>query len=995
MVRLVPEFLRKIVVQKGTKANSQDATVAGDSNSVLVIGNSFDDSSQVNAAYLQKEQEITASSALDHTVVKGDLIGHGITSNIATIALGDWGYPVYEDRRQDGVFCGRYFAGLLRNYVSSSDPLESFAGVSRSKLIPKVEESDFAEYVRQISVFYAMMDGDTAKCDNSDDTQEKHVPNETQIPKEYYSETYVMEKNEVFKRELESIPEIMSSMEAQLEAVNGELQEMLERRYVHVHEACTSVEELHARFLDLTKQINRIRADLEGETARVVSTQNAQKNEITVEEEVDTILQRGIARKKDLQIILGHLQLLRAITALPEYIQGLADSHGIAVANIVGTCSIKYLYGDVGKFKLAKSMASVLNETIANLESVAETKFVNLALMALMELGNSNDMAATVGALKTTFNQMQQPLIALMNANTMRGALETLRTTANVSRKVFQYDKPEGWYDFMESFEKHKSKMLSYLFLLQVWGCMILRQILCIQRMKRRDSEMLRPDESATLIQKILSIIRETLSSTTPRGNLTTASPISLLIKKAIVLPCICDDRFDYASIFDSQSLDEVVLVDGNESDLINLNLIDEFLEYCEAVKQTIDEIAKNTFADFAREMVHLYSWKDDAEVQDYLNFIEGCKTFKANYDRLLIDISANDVFCSMLWSTLEAEWMEHNRSTTNDNWLVGIKTGLSAFAENVHGQFRKTAEQSVRRVGLSCLEALKLGNMVAVQYALGKETWDKRYTQMCKIDQEETSFTLVTSCATLDERLNLYPIFAEASPLIGESLAQDCTHLMEMFHSLLDAEVSGVEFSDFEIDQQAMRKSCLMAEALRYFSHRVMDVTTKILNNASYALTADEHSEPVASEELESKFKDLYGAAQKCSLDIESLKHRTLQMVSNYIRNQLKQRVERWISQPSSVAYHDGEVIAIIRIIQECVDTTADILKDVTDVQLIFEMAFQEVHTDLRPESLDEARKEDFRDSCAELITQLSHNTCIKLEICCLADTLSNELFS
>ncbi|EDO05119.1 hypothetical protein BBOV_I000250 [Babesia bovis T2Bo] len=991
MVKLVPEFLKKIIVQKGVNNRTNNTNTAEVSRSNTLLTDGLSHIKGVN--FNSEEEEETSSGAINRTYHQGSHLELGITSNISTIALRDWGCPVYDEIREEGVFTGKYFTGFLRNYVASGDHSDALQASNKSKVIPK-EEFDFTEYISQVSVFYSMMEEGINDAQNTDSINENHLPSETHVPKEYYSEDYQVEKNEVFRKELECIPEVMSSMEAQLETVNAELQEMLERRYIHVHEACTSVEELHARFQDLTQQINRIRADIESETA-LTNTPTRNTTNADVEKELDSVLQNGIARKKDLQILLGYLQELRGITALPEYIQSVSESHGIAIANIVATCSIKYLYGDAGKFKLAKSMASVLNDTIANLERVAETKFVKLALMALLELGNNNDVTTSIELMKTSLRHMQQPLVALMNATTLRDALSTLRTTSNVSRNTNKIGKFDNWYSFADTFEKQKVALLAYLFLCQVWGCMILRQILCVQRMKRRDAEILQPEESTMLIQKILHVIRETLCPTSPRGNLTANSPINRLITKAIVLPTTCEDAFDYASYFECQSMDEVILDSGIDTDIANISLVDEYLGYCASIKNIVDDISKNAFADFASQMILYCTWKEEREVQDFVTFIEGYKTFRTKYDRLLAEINANDVFFSMLWQTLETEWNEHKSHAVESNWLPGIKNGLANLEKSRNTQLGSIVEDNSRKVGMSCLESMKVGNMVAVQNAFVRETWDKYKTSIYAMEQDEEMFSLVTSCTALDERLNLYPFLAEALPDVADAVAQDCVHLVEMFHSLVDAEVSSLEFSPIELDYTLVRKSCLMAEALRYFSHRVIDVVTKALNNASESINTYERSATVVSEELESNFKDLYQGAQKSSDDMESLKQRLLHMLSEAISLQLKQHVTLWVSQRHSEAYHDGEVKKIIHIIQQSVDVISDIIKDPTDVQLVYEMAFQHVHVGVNPGNIEDERKEYFRDSCADIITQLSHYTCIKLEICCLADTLANELFS
>ncbi|ORM42050.1 uncharacterized protein BXIN_0901 [Babesia sp. Xinjiang] len=995
MVRLVPEFLKKIIVHKGsnTRPNSPNVLAASDSTHTSLTEGTLDGASSVKAVVSANDHK-TPDTA-DSIVFKGDVIEHGITSNIATIALGDWGYPVYEDRRDEGIFYGKYFAGLLRSYVVNGDPLDCIIAASRSKLIPKVEESDFAEYVRQISVFYAMMGEDTTNCENLKTTKDKDVPSDTHIPKDYYSDTYVIEKNDVFRKELDCIPDILSSMEAQLEAVNGELQEMLERRYVHVHEACTSVEELHVRFLELTKQINRMRADLEGETSEMKAVHNAPSKEISMEAELDSILQSGIARKKDLQIILGHLQMLRAIVALPEYVQGVADSRGIAVANLVGNCVIKYLHGDVWKFKMVQSIVSVVKETVTNLERVAETKFVNLALVALMEFGGSADIPASVEALRAAINQIKQPTTALMNASMIEVALQTLKTASHVSRPIFHYEECDNWYELMDSFEKHRTSLLTYIFLSQVWGCMILRQILCVKNMKRTDDQTQETDSYGLLVQRVLSAIRDCLSSTAPHGNLATVPASYQLVNKLAELPGLCEDKFNYGSFLETQVTDDIHPIKVTNSEPVDFEGVEEFLRHCALIKHIVDEVVQTIFADFAQHMILLYKWKTDFAVSDVLSFIEGSKTFMMKYRRLLNDINRKYVFCPMLLRTLEDEWVAHTQKTSPDDWFAGVKAGISNLGKLATCKFSETVEAAVQNIGLSCLEAIILGNIVGLQTSLGKETWDEYYTQQYVVEKEELSFTLPKSCVMVDERLNLYLVIAQSLPAVAEGASYDCLQAMKMFHSLMDAEVSGIEFSDLGVDVLVMRKSCLIAEALRYFSHRVNDVVVNALKSISAAFTSDEYGTTLASPELESRSNKLYDDTKKCVDDLESLKQRILHIVSKYIGNKLRRKVETWISHPSDAPYEDSEVNDIIQIIQKSLDTITEILKDVTDVQLAFEMAFQQVHQGLKRDAIDAQRKEEFRDSCAKLITQLSHNTCIKLEICCLADTLSNELFS
>ncbi|GIX62256.1 TelA-like protein [Babesia caballi] len=997
MVKLVPGFLKKIIVQKGTGAE-HDGFRRGESSestSSSAAGVAVDRSRVVSALEAPGSREGADHTAEEDVFQKDDSFEHGITSNIATIALSDWGYPVYDDSREEGIFSGKYLTGLLRNCVPSGDPLEDFIGASRTKLVPKVEESDFAEYIRQVSVFYATMNEEPSLSEGAGGTNSSGAPSETHVSKEYYSEDYVVANNDVFREELDHIPAVMSSLEAQLEAVNGELQEMLERRYAHVHEACTSVEELHTRFLDVTKQIDRIRADLEGEAARAAATQDESSAAAPIEkEELDDVLKSGIARKKDLQIMLGYLQMLRAITSIPEYIQGIADSNGIAIANIVSGSVVSYLRDELGKFQLAQSIASVISETIANMERVAETKFVNLALIALTELGGSSDVTSAVYSLGQSFDQMQQPLIALMNASRLRGALETLTLASEASKAAFRYERGGTWGERLDAFDRQRSALLGYLFLSQVWGCMVLRRILCVA-MTKRGSQLLAPGESATLVQRILSLIQDRLSSATPRGNMATVSTISALASRAVVLPSLCDDQMDYSEVYETGVVKGGLLSNEEVSEPLNAGGIDDFMNYVASVKRIVDTAAVNTFDEFTRHMVLSCNFGSDFDVAEFISFVEGCKTLKGLYKRLLVDINAKSIFSAMLVASLEGEGQsqEHGAASTAAV-LADVKPKLANLESGTALKFRELAGRAVRATGDSCLEALKLGNIVTVQNALANETWDDFDTRTYAVEQGEVQFALVKSCAMIDERLDLYLVLAEALPSTGESASQDCIQLMELYHSLMDTEASNEQSAEAERGVN-IRRSCLWAEALRYFSHRVSDVVNNTVNAMSAAAETDAREHALSTEDLSVRCKSLYGAAQKCSDNLQSLRQRILQTVVNEVSNEMVEPLTEWALQSADAAYDDKGLKDMIQVVQKSVDVIAEVLKDQADVQTVFEMAFQQMHTAIPREKISEERKEDFRDSCSELITELSHNACIKLQIFSLADTLSNELFS
>ncbi|GBE62671.1 ADP-ribose pyrophosphatase, putative [Babesia ovata] len=997
MVKLVPGFLKKIIVHKGTSPDPEGCK--RDSTSEATISHigrcSIESGASVKSSRTTAEQGVPCTLATEEGIAKGDLLQRGITSNIATIALGEWGYPVYEDCRDDSFFSGKYFTGFLRNYVTSSDPLEDFISASRTKLIPKVEESDFAEYIRQISVFYATMNEDAPSCEGAEGANRQSTPSEVHVPREYYSEGYVLSKNVVFKEEVERIPEIMSTLEAQLEAVNCELQEMLERRYVHVHEACTSVEELHNRFLDVTKQINRIRMDLEGETTRGSIMKSLSTTPIK-KEELDAILQKGISRKKELQTMLEYLQMFRAIIALPEYIQGIADSNGIAVANFLSQSVVNYLCDELGKFKLAHSVAGVVSESILNLKRVAETKFINIALVALIDLGDTSDVKGSIDSLKTMLDQMHQPLIALLDASMLRDAMETLTLACKGAKATIGYEKYETWPELMKAFEGHKCTLLSYFFLSQVWGCMVLRRMLCVERMRQDKTLSRKSNESVKLAEKVLSVVQDRMSSTTPVGNMTTVSTISALVSKTVVLPPLCIDEIDYWSVYQSG-----IRIDSNSDkskgpDSVDADLTDALASYVASIKHIVDTASKNSFDDFANHVVLTSNFKAEFDAGDFVNFVESCKALKTQYERLQVDIKAMYMFPSMILHTLDSEWRsdEHSKLNTSPG-ITAIKSILPNLDCDITYEFRAIVDRVIKSLGVSCLEVLKSNNVTCVQSALAEETWDEPYTYSYPTAEGDMPFVLMKSCASLDERLNLYLLLAEALPCTGECASQDCTQLMEVYHSMIDAEASMLHFQEADIDSSTMRKACLMAEALRYFSPRITDVVKNTINAMSAAVVAHAYEATACPADLDAKCKDLHEAAGQCSDNLKSLKHRMLQTISNEISSKMARQMTIWVLQPPDSCYDDKALHDMIQIVQNSVDVVSEVLRDVADVQFVFANAFKQLHTVIPCEDINEQLKEDFRDSCAELITKLSHNTCIKLEIFSLADTLSNELFS
>ncbi|CDR96176.1 TelA-like protein [Babesia bigemina] len=997
MVRLFPGFLKKIIVHKGTSPDpdgcKRDST--SEAAASYVGRYSIESGASVNESRTTAEQGGSCTVATEEGVAKGDLLQRGITSNIATIALGEWGYPLYEDCRDDSFFSGKYFTGFLRNYVTSSDPLEDFISASRTKLIPKVEESDFAEYIRQISVFYATMNEDAPSGDGAEGADRQAAPSEVHVPREYYSEGYVLSKNDVFKEEVERIPEIMTTLEAQLDAVNCELQEMLERRYVHVHEACTSVEELHNRFLDVTKQINRIRMDLEGETTKGTIMKSLSTAPIK-KEELDAILQKGISRKKELQTMLEYLQMFRAIIALPEYIQGIADSNGIAVANFLSQSVVNYLCDNLGKFKLAHSVAGVVSESILNIQRVAETKFINIALVALIDLRDTSDMKSSIDSLKTMLDQMHQPLIALTNASMLRDAMETLTLACKGAKAAIGYEKYDTWTELAKSFEGHKSRLLSYFFLSQVWGCMVLRRMLCVERMRQDKTLSMESTESVKLAEKVLSVVQDRMSSTNPVGNMTTVSTISALVSKTVVLPPMCMNDIDYWSIYQSGIRTDSNLNKTKGSDSIDADISDVLAAYVASIKHIVDTASKNSFDDFANHVVLTSNFKAEFDVSEFINFVESCKALKTQYERLQVDIKAMYLFPSMILRTLDNEWRsdKHSKMVLSPG-ITAIKSILPDEDRDITYEFRAIVDRVIKSLGVSCLEVLKSNNVTCVQSALAEEIWDAPYAHSYSTADGEVPFLLMKSCASIDERLNLYLLLAEALPCTGECASQDCTQLIEVYHSMIDAEVSMLHFQEADIDSSTMRKACLIAEALRYFSHRITDVVKNTINAMSAAVVAHAYEPNACPADLDAKRKGLHEAAGQCSDNLKSLSRRMLETISNEIGSKMARQMNFWVLQPSDSCYDDKALHDMIQIVQNSVDIVSKVLMDVADVQFVFANAFKQLHTVIPVEDINEQLKEDFRDSCAELITRLSHNTCIKLEIFSLADTLSNELFS
>lgn len=998
MVNLVPSLLRKIVTPRSStfESNAFRRSESVDSHDSPVSLSAGPNSPSVRSVCEGGYEEPCTPICSEHVVLKGNLFEEGVTSNIATIALGDWGYPIIGSAQGELKISGKYFKGLLRNCVNSIDPLEGFIAVSPASRIPKVEESDFAEYLRQVSTLYGTMEGESVLGEKSDPCGTAEDTSDSHVPKEYYSESYDIAKNRLFQQELDNIPTILSSLELQLKTVNGELQELLERRYTHVHEASISVEELHKRFLDVTTQINGIRIDLDGGSASSDGATGTHRAAISTfnKEELDGILLSGIERKRILQGMLSQLQLLRAIAAVPEHIQSIADSNGLAVANIVRDYMVHYLETELSSFRIAQTVASVLGETASTVVRVAETKFINLALVAIVEVCNSTDISEGIESLKAILNQLSQPLIALVHASSMEVALVTLAVTSKDSKAIFTYGEYDTWSDLMAAFERHGNKLITFLFLLHVWGCMLLRRVFCAERSPAHSRKIITAEEAVALIKKLLLIIQDRAASVSQHGNMATVSQISALISNSITLQSFCDDDMDYASIYDKGLEDDAASNQNNFSDDTEGDHTSSFANYVASVKGTMDGVAMKTFEDFVRHLVISCNIAIDFEVKEFAAFIEHLKAFSLRYEQLLKDIQARDLLFSMVRIGLSRE-LESHASVEGSTASVMLDTlnEDSNAEEDIHYRLRELADQAILSIGISCLEPLKLGNITKVQKALAEETWDEFHIHSSPLYDE--SFALVKSASAIDERLNLYSLLIDASPSCREDATQDCIQLVSLYHSLLDAEISVLQSSETDLDDAVMHKACLMAESLRYFSRRVVNVAGEASTSVDTVCHNIESSTELSSGDDGSSRQGYYTSVEKCSDDIESLKQRLLHILSTDIGNKMKRCMVMWVLQPTDSPYDDTGLQEMIQVVQKSVDVISVVLKDVTDVQMVFEIAFQQLHASIRRDAIEVERIDEFRDSCMEFITRLSHNICIKLEICWLADTISNELFS
>lgn len=998
MVNSVHSFLRKIIPQRESisEHNHTDENEQKDLASYSSPVTSVSATPKSYTGELSGPDDSVPSTTRADISACNDILEQGITSNIATVALDDWGYPDFNDQEDINKFSGKYLSVLLKNYspggILSESPLVSI----RANPVPKVDESDFSEYIRQVSMLYIAMEENLVNGYNFNVSANVEDGPSSPVSMEYYSEKYEVASNEIFKNDIENIPAIMASMERQLSTVNGELQELLERRYGHVREACTSVEELYKRFLDVTNLINNIRIDLEGGKVVVdeTTTEQAEKPPLIDKGELECILESGVERKRSLENMLRDLHTLCSIAQMPEYIQGLSDSSGLALANIIRGYVLNYIGSELSHFKLAQSVASVISEAMSNVERVAETKFINLARIALVELSEFESLNDGVDHLNVFLKQLHQPLIALLNASSLQHALDTLEQLSADSKATFKYKSYENWDELYSDFGIYSTKVIKFVFLSHVWGCMIMRRVICIELSKTKGEYLLSPEESNKLIRKILSIIQDRQSDLPQTENMASLSHISTIIRGTISLPEICGDKMDFGAIFENGIQNEGTTHKRKGAEAVDATEEGPYVGYVETLMRIISSVTCNTVKEFAGHFQLQCRLTADSEIHEFVDFIDRVKDLKGLYGTLLSEIHTKGLFDAMLSEVvsreLKAECHSQNQVCFDFSGIFG-----TAYAAESLYKCKKLANQALQSIASSCLEPLKLSNIISLQKVMADEKWEEYKSHDLSDEQSESSFALVGSSFIIDERLRFYHLLADVAPSFFDDIMQDCVQLVALYNSMLDAETSVLQSPGTELDSPTIIKLCLMAESLRYFSMRVIQVLQKASTAKANHDTMYGQCEEDESLEKDGKAMSSESVAEKCSDDLETLKQRNMHIVSTDIGMKMRSHMIIWVLQSPDVTYDDTALRDMINVVQESVDLISAIMKDVTDVQMIFEVAFQQLNGSIPKEEIANELTDYFRDSCTELITGLSHNTCIKLEVFWLAETLSNELFS
>ncbi|KAK2197809.1 hypothetical protein BdWA1_000812 [Babesia duncani] len=464
---------------------------------------------------------------------KGWLRGLGVTCNIATVSLNTWGSARLGMSFLDDLAKPRkYIADVIRTYKTgcNTHAKETPSSVPDGQ-VPHVGESDFAEYFRQVAPAF-----EPHKSESGSVTLRLEHREESRVPRIYFSESYLIQDNEVFNVGFDGIPDSIAVLETYLITVNSELRELLQSRYSYVNESFTHIDELCLLYSHFNNQLDQFRNDFEQVHAlspaspRILSSKERDSSDFS---ERLTLVDVIVSRRKLMEILLK-LQKLRAVAATPEYIQSIAQTNSVELVSIFYTCALAYFNMKLSNFTMTHAIANIITDTMLTLGSVAEAKFVDLALSHLFQILQQS-IGPDITALEALVDTLEPLLVVLLQGAWMNKAMDSLAQSCNSMH-------------YQNELDIYKEGFLSVLEVLHIYMALLIRRITCVTLLHFDSKFSKSSHESIAIVEQVLLAIQGRIlsSATSPSQHYNRTSGITLGLDGLISVPHACKLHLDY-----------------------------------------------------------------------------------------------------------------------------------------------------------------------------------------------------------------------------------------------------------------------------------------------------------------------------------------------------------------------------------------------------------------------------------------------------------------
>ncbi|EKX73475.1 conserved hypothetical protein [Theileria equi strain WA] len=941
MVRLVPSFLKNVI--PGVYSSTEEST-----------NNTEQDEGTRSSEAPPPITPIKDKEALE------------VTTNIATIALIDWGPPKLgtstrtEDSGSRSIF----------NFFGTSENLST----SRTCKVPKVQESDFALYIQQIGD--VVLQGTMQPLDSvivpshgqADATSDK-------VQKKYFEESYQLSGNKVFQLGLEQVPESIAHLESQLNTVNMQLSDLVGTHLRHVSNSFSCVGEVKDCFFNAKEKLNGIRCTFDSVQAHLYSSPTS-----CDAPESDNALPQILAKRKEIRGIISKLETLKAIVSTPDYIQGIVDISNIALAHIFCTLTINY-FNDLSKFTLVNSVALVIKDTIANLERVADAKFIDLVNYTFTECFISPNVD---DVLSSTLGKIEPILIVLIMENSLKSSLQTLEIMYSRTGE----DKTPS------SFPKDTLECIRNAY---KWYTKLVQRIVCISLMHSEGKYKQSQNESKRIVEQVFLVMHKGNINTT-QCDYSTLLKATTILKELFKLPEVC--------IFQSARENEEVLGSTPNSEAS----IEIIITSIRSLKVVLDELVTRHLVSSLHAFCTQSNSVESADaLYSSLELLDD--SFGLVIDEIkLMEESCMETTCNIICR----EYIQH--FIADPEPLVSTCRELLTKEDRVQ-MYSTLFREKINYTGKILVESLYAECLGNVHNDLLGEDWTSYQDLHYDCNGTIKPFKLSNTVRNMYEQLKVCQKVCKMFPDNIELLSR-CINTFAHYNTLMEMQID---------ETGTVRKFCLILESLRFFTFLIPQFIKDVIS-----------VDTTANEELEyhESLVGLGSNAEKCVVELRRLYKRALEALSgqmfatftplilewifydaadtnDYLENtftieSMETAKESFTSSISSASHVSNEdfietdflaengnsgIEPFITAIKEAFEEISDILGNLDDLRYIFKTVFDKLLIVVTSQDPPIEKSDRFSNDCTKILTGLLHCTQIKLETFAFANALSNEL--